>query len=513
MAPGDYPVDTTLVVDRSLELRGSSVSVKDADGWPTGEVAAGTETRVYSTNSALLQLLLVGRGDGGALSNVSIRGFVFEGTPTGISMLLTRVQDYRVATTFPRTSEARHAISGLFGPRHGQPLQRRGAGRRHLHRWLSGITIERRRHREPLSAQRPRRHVVERRQHRIPELGDQLDAAVRDNDLSGKRLAPQQGSDCGLFILRRGPGCTRGRPSAASIKAVVKDNRLVGNRIGVFDRRWVSLPTRGHRVRQSRVLGRHRPGACRQLADGKLAHTGSGDVHSTASGAEHLDVASWQYLHGATFTISDRDGTLAEAWIDHPASDPVLGAVSQETPRTSRGECPRVQRRRIAERQEFLARSAIPAPGVQLTEGPLRAGLLCSARPFNPSSRELALLDPQGLKAETWCARGTPPTLHADLLEDWNQLGCEAVDRLLRLPRDVREQALLLASQTATPCGSCRPCACARSPRTAPALLHCTLLFLQTAPYRAFAETVWRTRARRPLSVGKGLGVLARASN
>jgi hypothetical protein len=33
----------------------------------------------------------------------------------------------------------------------------------------------------------------------------------------------------------------------------------------------------------------------------------------------------WQYLHNATFTIDDRDGTLANALINHPASDPFLG--------------------------------------------------------------------------------------------------------------------------------------------------------------------------------------------
>ena len=33
----------------------------------------------------------------------------------------------------------------------------------------------------------------------------------------------------------------------------------------------------------------------------------------------------WQYLHAATFVITDRDGTLADAWIDHPEFDPFLG--------------------------------------------------------------------------------------------------------------------------------------------------------------------------------------------
>ena len=33
----------------------------------------------------------------------------------------------------------------------------------------------------------------------------------------------------------------------------------------------------------------------------------------------------WQYLHGATFTITDREGILADIWIDHPERDPQKG--------------------------------------------------------------------------------------------------------------------------------------------------------------------------------------------
>jgi len=36
-------------------------------------------------------------------------------------------------------------------------------------------------------------------------------------------------------------------------------------------------------------------------------------------------MSQWQYLHGAAFTITDPDGTLADAWIDHPERDPFLG--------------------------------------------------------------------------------------------------------------------------------------------------------------------------------------------
>jgi hypothetical protein len=34
----------------------------------------------------------------------------------------------------------------------------------------------------------------------------------------------------------------------------------------------------------------------------------------------------WQYLHGAAFTITDPQGALASAWIDHPETDPFLGS-------------------------------------------------------------------------------------------------------------------------------------------------------------------------------------------
>ena len=36
----------------------------------------------------------------------------------------------------------------------------------------------------------------------------------------------------------------------------------------------------------------------------------------------------WQYLPAAKFVISDRDGTLADAWIGHPEFDPFLRPVS-----------------------------------------------------------------------------------------------------------------------------------------------------------------------------------------
>ena len=50
VAPGDYAIEEPLVIARSrIELHGSSVLVEDNEGWPTGALAPGTETRIVGT--------------------------------------------------------------------------------------------------------------------------------------------------------------------------------------------------------------------------------------------------------------------------------------------------------------------------------------------------------------------------------------------------------------------------------------------------------------------------------
>ena len=67
----------------------------------------------------------------------------------------------------------------------------------------------------------------------IPELGDQLNATVRDNDLSGNTSSAQS-FGLRVFILRRDLGAPGDSQSSASVKALVRDNRLQGNRIGLL---------------------------------------------------------------------------------------------------------------------------------------------------------------------------------------------------------------------------------------------------------------------------------------
>src|SRR5262245_36007674 len=47
--PGRYEVSSTIRIQSPIDLRGSNVMEVDSDGWPTGSVAAGTESRIVGT--------------------------------------------------------------------------------------------------------------------------------------------------------------------------------------------------------------------------------------------------------------------------------------------------------------------------------------------------------------------------------------------------------------------------------------------------------------------------------
>ncbi len=324
VAPGNYPISSSLVVDRPLELRGSSVLIEDAHGWPTGEVVAGTETRLFASNPTLPQVIRVEGDDSSVLSGVTIRGFVFEGTTTGVTTLLNRVQNFLVADNVYRVaafialqtvassgSATGNHFSGVgtgavfTGGYPASPSNVVASGNRSVGNTLGGM-------------------LLNGASINIPELGDQLNATVRDNDLSGN-TAPGQGFGLRVFILRRDLGAPGDTQSSASVSAVVKDNRIHGNRNGIvidagFPYRRVGT------VCDSRVYS----GTVNLEFDGNSLE---GSLQTPAlvtftrnqSAVNPSLLPQWGYLHGSHFAITDKDGTLANAWIDHPASDPFIG--------------------------------------------------------------------------------------------------------------------------------------------------------------------------------------------
>jgi hypothetical protein len=185
VAPGDCVITHTLVIDRSMDLHGSSVLDEDSDTWATGDVVPGTETRIVAAVELGSQpLVLMGRADGTVVDHVSLRGFVPQGRTGVIELLLTRVQRYVVAANVFRgpasfglqsvASSGRvtgNHFSGLevgailAGGYEASPSNVVFTGNRSVRNGNGGL-------------------ILNGASIGIPELGDELDAVVRGNDLS-----------------------------------------------------------------------------------------------------------------------------------------------------------------------------------------------------------------------------------------------------------------------------------------------------------------------------------------
>jgi hypothetical protein len=320
--PGDYEVPRTLVIDRAVELRGSTELIQGPDGWPTGDVVAGTATRVFASDPSMARLLLVDQGTS-VVSDVVISGFIFEGTVDGISILLNRAQGFRIAANVFRAPAnfgvQSVASSGVIIGNHfsgvgtgaivagGFPASPSNVivqGNRAVRNRLGGV-------------------LLNGASINIPELGDEVHVVVRDNDLSDNTGA--QGFGVRAFILRRDPGAPGDSQSSANVHASIVGNRLAGNRFGIvidagFPFRITETgcdPRVFSGTMDLRFAGNTVSSSLR--APSMVTFT----RHSAALSPSTLE--EWQYLHSARFTIDDSDETLASAWIDHPSSDPFVG--------------------------------------------------------------------------------------------------------------------------------------------------------------------------------------------
>lgn len=327
VGPGQYPVSSTLLITSRVDLQGSNVMEIDDAGWPTGSLVPGTEASIVGTTAlGAAPLVSVGSSTGGVIQGVRIRNLSFNSAPArGDDVDVNRTQGYSLENNvftggasngvFSVASSGKivgNYISGDVtgaGVAAGYPASPSNvdfAGNRVVHNIVGGL-------------------VLIGSTSRVPETGDQLDTRVRDNDLSENNQVAGFSFGLRIFTINRPLGAAGDSQSTGNVRATIQGNRMADNVIGVsidagFPFRRVGstcdprvysgtfdLDLRGNALSGSRFI----PALITFTRNQAALH--------------QVPFDGWQYLHAATFTINDPDGTLSDAVIDNPDVDPFVG--------------------------------------------------------------------------------------------------------------------------------------------------------------------------------------------
>jgi uncharacterized protein DUF1565 len=318
VAPGTYFINSSLVIDRPLVLRGSSVLVHGPSGLPTGGVEPGTATRILGGGAAD-PAFKVGREDGEVIKGVTIRGFVFKDTATHIT--LTRVQEFLIAGNVFRapsrfgvdsTASSGGLIGNYFsglavgavlaGGYPASPAKVTFKGNRSVGNDVGGLLLN-------------GSSVF------IEEFGDQLVADVQGNDLSRNGIYGVR-----FFIIFRPPGGPGDMQETGHIRARIRGNTLRENANGfLLDAGFPYRELEGG-ICDPRIFS---GSIDLTLENNKLAGNLERDswLLFTRFGEQNPEtLAAWQYLHASRFTITDPQHSFGFVNYDNPRRDPHKGS-------------------------------------------------------------------------------------------------------------------------------------------------------------------------------------------
>jgi hypothetical protein len=327
VAPGPYPVSQTIRIESPLTILGSNVMSLDASGLPTGQVAAGTESRVVGAATPEADTILwVSRSDGTIIRGIKIANLTIEGAATTVTgVLLTKTQDFDIRNNvMTGTAGLNLNASASSGQVRGNYIEDVGCaicmgggnsaspsvvdirGNRAINNHTGGI-------------------LLNGSGTDVDEFADQLDATVDNNDLRNNG-GGNAGFGLRIFIIRRDPGTTADPQSTGFVRAVVSNNQIVHNQIGmILD---AGFPYR-------RFQGVCDPRTFSGGIDLTLKNnviTGSTALPAlitfTRSSTTLLPSqrSQYKYLHNSTFRISDSSGSLAAYTLDHRDNDPASAA-------------------------------------------------------------------------------------------------------------------------------------------------------------------------------------------
>jgi hypothetical protein len=324
--PGQYAVSSTLRIESPIELRGSNVMEVDYAGRPTGSIVPGTETRIVGTAAlGTNPLVAVAPAAGSVLHGVVIRNLSLDSGPArGDDLSFNRVQGYSVYENAFRGL----TTNGIFsvassGKIVGNYISVDGTGAA----IAAGYPAS------PSSVEFVGNRVVGNfaglvligSTSRVPETGDELDILVRNNDLSENNRVAGFSFGLRIYTINRPLGANGDSQSIGNVRATIAGNRIADNQIGVTIDAGFPFRRVGSACDPRVYSGRFDL----EFRDNTL--TGSQFIPAlitftrNQAALHQFPLDLWQYLHSGTFDITDNDGMLADAVIDHPELDPFVG--------------------------------------------------------------------------------------------------------------------------------------------------------------------------------------------
>ena len=343
--PGRYEISDTIRIERSLTLQGANELEIDSLGWPTGNLLVpSNETRIFGRAALLTTTMIVAGKDGQVIRDVNVRGFTIEDdSEQGHILDFDRVQGFEVRDNI-------FMGPGLLpGGNHAgvQSFASSGVIRNnYFTRLLVAASIGAGYPGSPGEVTFRGNRSVQNRiglflvgtSDGIAEPGDQLFALVQDNDLSENN---NQRASAGIrmFIKGRediGPGYFSTGLSTGNIHATIRNNRIVGNKVGiVIDGGFISRrkpPPPANVCDPRTFIGsldltlRENTLADSALISAVITFTQLQRALDTLEGIPN-NFAQSQFLHLTTFRIDDPDNSLKGRFTDHRASDPFVGGT------------------------------------------------------------------------------------------------------------------------------------------------------------------------------------------
>lgn len=329
VSPGHYSVSSTLRIQNSIELRGSNVMEVDHAGLPTGSIVPGTETRIVGTAALGTNAVVsVAPAGGSIVQGVVIRNLTIDtGLARGEGLSFNRVQGYSVYENAFRGL----ATNGIFSVA--------SSGRvvgNYISVDVTGAAIAAGYPASPSSVKFVGNRVVGNiaglvligSTSRVPEPGDELDVLVRNNDLSENNRVAGFSFGLRIFTINRPLGDGQ---STGTVRATIQSNRIADNQIGVTIDAGFPFRRVGATCDPRVFSGSFDLEFRGNTLTGSLFMPALITFTRNQAALHQFPFDLWQYLHSATFDITDNDGTLADAVIDHPEFDPFVGPCPNDS--------------------------------------------------------------------------------------------------------------------------------------------------------------------------------------